>query len=270
MTFTMTHGYAVSLVLHGALLLPLIAAMEKPPETPSLLVVELQGRSGDTQSEEEVQREMRGTPGPQTENQVPPEPKIQDVHAPLPPEPKQTGGVEQHAPEPLPINNQAQAEAAPRAVAADPKAPVEVARPDAPEPAHPPYPAAPSAAPSSGSPGREDVKGVTDQSEGETLADAQRDADRMKAYSAVLIKKVQRNLAYPDAGRKDGLQGVARIAFVLEADGRIHKGSLRIAESSGQPALDASALKTVRNSEPFDPPPHPISIIIAVNYGRRK
>jgi protein TonB len=44
---------------------------------------------------------------------------------------------------------------------------------------------------------------------------------------------------------------------------------LKIVESSGQPKLDASALKTIRASAPFAPPPKEMTVAIAVAFGRK-
>jgi hypothetical protein len=43
----------------------------------------------------------------------------------------------------------------------------------------------------------------------------------------------------------------------------------QIVDSSGQPKLDAAALKTIRDSAPFAPPPKELTISIAVDFARK-
>jgi protein TonB len=96
------------------------------------------------------------------------------------------------------------------------------------------------------------------------------EADRMREYVKRLTKKVQSHLVYPDEGRKAGLHGNAKVSFTLAADGQIKPGTLTIAESSGQPRLDASALATVRASAPFERPPGEMKFAFVVGYGKKK
>lgn len=57
---------------------------------------------------------------------------------------------------------------------------------------------------------------------------------------------------------------------MLAADGQIRPDTLRIAASSGQPKLDASALATVRVCAPFAPPSREMTITLVVGYGKKK
>ncbi len=60
------------------------------------------------------------------------------------------------------------------------------------------------------------------------------------------------------------------VAFTVLVSGQIRPGSLKIAESSGQAALDASALKTIRASAPFDPAPRELNLAITVDFARKR
>jgi hypothetical protein len=46
--------------------------------------------------------------------------------------------------------------------------------------------------------------------------------------------------------------------------------SLKIVAGSGQAKLDESALKTIRASVPFDPPPREMTVAIAVAFGQKR
>lgn len=110
-----------------------------------------------------------------------------------------------------------------------------------------------------------------DEQQKAQILKAERDleADRLRKYVKRLTKKVQANLVYPKEGRKAGLHGNARVSFTLAASGQIKPGTLAIVESSGQPKLDASALATVRASEPFEPPPNEMNVAFVVGYGKK-
>lgn len=84
-------------------------------------------------------------------------------------------------------------------------------------------------------------------------------------YAKALAKKVRGNLVYPDEGRRS----TAIVSFTIMADGKIRDDTLKIVESSGQAKLDASALKTIRASVPFDPPPKEITIAITIDFARK-
>jgi protein TonB len=115
------------------------------------------------------------------------------------------------------------------------------------------------------------VKDPDEQQKAQILkAERDLEADRMREYVKRLTKKVQSHLVYPDEGRKVGLHGNAKVSFTLAADGQIKPGTLTIAESSGQPRLDASALATVRASAPFERPPGEMKFAFVVGYGKKK
>jgi protein TonB len=67
--------------------------------------------------------------------------------------------------------------------------------------------------------------------------------------------KVERvgTLNFPDAARRLGLEGSPVLEVAIAADG--HLRSVRVIQSSGQPALDEAAERILRLASPFDPFP---------------
>jgi protein TonB len=234
--FTINHGFAASLALHAGVALPFVLyALAPPPEKEPTLLVELQGAVSDTQSEEKTLQETRGEAKPdQTETpkpvEAPPEP-------PAPPDEQRTNADDESGP----------ATPAPKAAASPPAADLR-----------------------SGSAGSNNISGVEERQKAQTIKrDRDEDVDRLRDYIKQLTKKVQAKLVYPDEGRQAGLQGAATVSFAILRDGRIRPETLKIIASSGQAKLDASALKTIRASTPFEPPPREMTVAIAVAFGRK-
>jgi protein TonB len=61
-----------------------------------------------------------------------------------------------------------------------------------------------------------------------------------------------------------GWEGTVVVSFRLLADGSVR--NVRIAESSGYPALDRGAVDAVRNASPFPRPPAEAEIVTPVVY----
>jgi protein TonB len=118
--------------------------------------------------------------------------------------------------------------------------------------------------------GSRNISGTEEPQDAQTIkTDHDAEIDHFKTYVKLLTKKVQANLIYPDDGRQAGLQGTATVSFAILRSGQIQPDTLKIITSSGQPKLDASALKTVRSSVPFDPPPKEMTVAIAVAFSRK-
>jgi periplasmic protein TonB len=73
------------------------------------------------------------------------------------------------------------------------------------------------------------------------------------AYLEAWIRKVERigNLNYPDEARRRGLSGSLVLSVRLDAEGRVQ--DIAIAQSSGEPILDESAIRIVELAQPFAP-----------------
>jgi len=72
------------------------------------------------------------------------------------------------------------------------------------------------------------------------------------AYLKLLRLEIERARIYPLRARRMGLQGTTKVRFALLPNGEIK--SLKVAEPSGYPVLDAAALATVKKILPFHPP----------------
>jgi protein TonB len=125
----------------------------------------------------------------------------------------------------------------------------------------------PSPPPQAASPGKDkqNVVGTDQNQTARTVKTEQQDDDELSDYVKVLSKKVRDNLVFPANGRPAS----AVVAFTILADGKLRPDSLKIAESSGQPRLDASALQTIRASAPFPRPPKELSVAIIVDFERK-
>lgn len=74
-------------------------------------------------------------------------------------------------------------------------------------------------------------------------------------YLVAWKEKVERvgTLNFPDAARRLGLEGSPVLEVAIAADGTLQ--SIRVLETSGQPALDEAAERILRLASPFDPFP---------------
>lgn len=235
--FTIYHGLSASLALHSALALPFaLHALAQPPEEPPTLVLELQDVVGNIQTQQKVLQQTKG------------EAKQDEADTAKPSEPSPT-----------------------KAVASDDRAmDVTEEEKEAATPAKPTQTSSPPAEMKSGSAGANDISGTEERQNAQTIEkDREAEIERLKAYVKLLTKKVQANLVYPDEGRQAGLQGTATVSFAILRTGQIRLETLKIIATSGQPKLDTSALKTVRSSAPFDPPPKEMTVAIAVAFGRK-
>lgn len=241
--FTLGHGLAASLVLHGSLLLPFMMAFEVPPrEDDPLLVVELQGLISNTQAEQQIQQQSKGAPEQKPEEETKEEQKTQEAQTAAPDRPKEDAAPDGTlAPAPPPAPEQQQEDAPPQ----------ESARP---------------AEAQSGNPGLADVTGTREQKQAQRLAEPD-EQQILRAYVGRLTKKMSANLAFPpDAQRTIRRKGTTDVAFTVEQDGSVRPGSLKVMRSSGLPAYDAAALRTVEKNAPFDPAPRTMTVTVPVDY----
>lgn len=259
LTFTIYHGLAASIAFHSALGLPLVLrAIAKSPEEPPTLVIELEGLVAETQNEEKVLQETKG----QTEPEAQP---VEAAEAAPPPQPTVS--------ETQPTASETQLREAEDegATAATPPQPAE---PETPKSEFPtsaiPKQAAPKTETQPTAPGANNVKGEEETRKAQTIrANREEESNRLKQYVKLLSKRMQAHLVYPDEARQAGLHGAATVSFTILSNGQIRPESLKIVESSGQPKLDAGALKTVRSSVPFEPPPQEMTVAIAVAFGHK-
>lgn len=227
--FTIGHGYAVSVALHALLLLPFVHGLVMVSDDAPILVVDLQGLEADTQVDARASADAAAAPTPPSET------ALQAAETPPVPPP----------PEPPP----------------DPPEDV-VTEPEPPPPQGPLTPPTPEIAADNGQ-----VRSAEGQ-QAQTIRRNRDETQRLDAYVKLLSKKIRSNLMYPEDGRRAGLQGRPTVSFTVAPDGTIRPDTLKITESSGQPKLDASALKTIRSVVPFPPPPREIAVTLVVDFGR--
>ncbi len=234
--FTIWHGIAASLLIHAA---PAGAffwyTMATPPDEAPPLMIEIQGPITDSQTEEKVQQEIAGAAEQDKPNEATP--------APTPP---------------------------PEAAEAHPDNGEDAATPPpAPQPTE--QKPAPTADATSAGTGANTIAGATERQVAQTIElDRPTELELLREYVKLLSKKVQAHLVYPDDGRQDRLQGTAIVSFTILQSGQIRPETLKIVTSSGQPRLDASALKTIHASIPFAPAPKEMTVVIAVDFGRKR
>ena len=73
-------------------------------------------------------------------------------------------------------------------------------------------------------------------------------------YSSLLAQKISYLLVYPQKAREQNWEGIVKVKFLINKDGSIE--AAEIAQSSGYPLLDRSALWAVENASPY---PFPFS-----------
>jgi periplasmic protein TonB len=234
--FRIWHWIAASLLLHAAIAAPFVwYTLASPADEPPPLVVELQGAIADNQTEEQVQQEIKG---------------IAEQNKPEPAKPAQTASSE--AAEEHPIDHK---DAALRPPASQPTE----RKPE------------PTADAGSAGTGANTTEGAAERQVAQTIQpERPTEIELLREYVKQLSKKVQAHLVYPDEGRHARLQGTATVSFAILRSGQIRPETLKIVTSSGQPRLDASALNTIRASIPFDPAPKEMTVVIAVNFGRKR
>nr|WP_090250243.1 energy transducer TonB [Ectothiorhodospira sp. 9100] len=67
---------------------------------------------------------------------------------------------------------------------------------------------------------------------------------------ARLREAIARKRHYPDAARNRGIEGTVIVSFVMHRSGRIN--NIRVAQGSGNDAIDRAAVEAVGRASPFD------------------
>lgn len=229
MKLTIERAFAVSLAIHGAILVTLAMEMRAAePEADETLVVDLNGVEAEDQSEEKLTEQTAGSTASQAA-------AAQDTRV------AQAGENRR--------NDETPTEAGPAAAAQPAKA-------------------SPAKA-AAGSPGSVNIQGAEQQQVAHRLRPrVENPVDPLGAYVKTLTKRVEKKLVYPEFGRQAGLHGWPTVAFTILQDGALRADLLKLVSSSGSPKLDEAALETIRAVAPFDPPPREITLKITVKYGR--
>ncbi|BCS41914.1 MULTISPECIES: energy transducer TonB [Pseudomonas] len=81
-------------------------------------------------------------------------------------------------------------------------------------------------------------------------------SNALPSWQGDLLSHLGKYKKYPEDARRRGMQGVARLRFVVDADGNVL--SYSIANSSGSPALDRATMEMIRRAQPLPKPPKEI------------
>ncbi|UVJ43952.1 TonB family protein [Pseudomonas sp. LS1212] len=72
-------------------------------------------------------------------------------------------------------------------------------------------------------------------------------------WQSDLLRHLSKYKKYPEDARRRGMQGVSRLRFVVDAEGKVLSYSL--AGGSGSASLDRATLEMIRKAQPLPPPP---------------
>jgi protein TonB len=244
--FTIWHGFGASIAVHAILGLPFImSVVAAPPEDPPLFI-ELQGAVPDSLDLAEVkQSEIEQRKG------APQQPRPDTPDPAKEPSPQQTTRTDEP---PMEVTAAEEASHNPPQPTPTPPSHTVAAPPPAPE--------------TKAAPDDNNVKGASEYVP-PTRKIARAEITEQE-YGALVMKKIRDNRVVPDEAKRSRLQGVATVSFVILGNGDIRAETLRVVKSSGQPALDAGALSTIRASAPFAPPPREMAVTAGVAYGPRR
>ena len=231
--FSFYQWLAASLLIHAVIVLPFIFGTLRMPDNNrrSKLVVELYGMISNRQAEEKHKAATVVRQPKRVERQAPPRPK---------PDKQQ------------------------------PKEPERPVKPDTPVPAQRPDDRQYAAGQNASASVIYKMAGSDDEQKGQSIRHAEREGDKLAAriqeYVGKMAKRMYSVLVYPPEVRRNGIEGVSTIAFIITESGAIKEGSLRVRRSSGYAALDSSALKSALASTPFEKPPKEMPIVIAISF----
>lgn len=74
-----------------------------------------------------------------------------------------------------------------------------------------------------------------------------------KSWQSMLLGHLARYKRYPEDARRRGFEGVNRLRFVLDANGKVL--SYALVGKSGSASLDRATLEMIRRAQPLPPPP---------------
>ena len=156
----------------------------------------------------------------------------------------------------------------PAAVAAPAPAPVEAATPPPPPRTQPRPPLEPTPRPQPTSRPKHAAASVRPAPSPAASRPGSPGAD-VDAYRASLYARIYAGVRYPELARERGAEGVAVVSFSFDARGQVTSAAL--AQSSGDAALDAEAVASVRRASPLPPPPEgaPRAYAIPLRYRLR-
>ncbi|MDE1168674.1 MAG: TonB family protein [Pseudomonas sp.] len=78
-------------------------------------------------------------------------------------------------------------------------------------------------------------------------------SNALPTWQSDLLRHLAKFKKYPDDARRRGMQGVNRLRFVVDGEGKVLSYSL--AGGSGSASLDRATLEMIRRAQPLPPPP---------------
>jgi protein TonB len=75
---------------------------------------------------------------------------------------------------------------------------------------------------------------------------------------------IQKRLTYPGKARREGMEGEARVSFVILENGQV--SDIRIISSTGYAILDSNVIETIREVAPFPKPPVKAELRMPIFY----
>ncbi|GGJ94021.1 hypothetical protein GCM10009304_20080 [Pseudomonas matsuisoli] len=130
----------------------------------------------------------------------------------------------------------------------EPKKPERKPEPPRPEPPKPESKPADDAPPTPAPPAE---TAATRQQAAPSSSSAPSNAQR--TWQSELLSHLGRYKRYPEMARRRGTEGVNRLRFVVDAEGKVL--SYEIVGESGSAALDRATLEMIRRAQPLPPPP---------------
>lgn len=127
-------------------------------------------------------------------------------------------------------------------------------------------PAEPEAAPTPALVAAGPGTGAEDQAQQMIRAEATQKADQIREYMVRLVKRIRAGLVYPEDLRRRGIEGIAKVGFAVTPSGEVKDGAVRVVRSSGEPALDASAVQAVLAAAPFERPVEELPVTIGMAF----
>ena len=94
----------------------------------------------------------------------------------------------------------------------------------------------------------------------------------VRRWESALVAHIERFKRYPAEARARGQQGLARVAFTIDRDGRVRTS--HILQTSGSPELDQESLAMLNRAQPMPKPPSQVqtselSFVVPVRFNIR-
>jgi protein TonB len=94
----------------------------------------------------------------------------------------------------------------------------------------------------------------------------------VRRWESELVAHIERFKRYPTEARARGQQGLARVAFTIDRDGRVRAS--HILQTSGSPELDQESLAMLTRAQPMPKPPSQVqsselSFVVPVRFNIR-